>query len=41
MDFVAADRPFQERTAAVQDTLGNVWDLARYTGEAPTSPHST
>jgi PhnB protein len=29
-----ADRPFQERTAAVQDTFGNVWYLARYVGKA-------
>ncbi len=27
-----ADRPFQERTASVQDAFGNVWYLAQYTG---------
>jgi PhnB protein len=27
-----AGRPFQERTASVKDTFGNVWYLATYTG---------
>lgn len=27
-----SDRPFQERTASVKDTFGNVWYLASYTG---------
>jgi PhnB protein len=26
------DRPFQERTASVRDTFGNVWYVATYTG---------
>jgi PhnB protein len=30
------DRPFQERTASVQDSFGNVWYLATYTGTAAT-----
>jgi uncharacterized glyoxalase superfamily protein PhnB len=25
------DRPFQERTATVQDSFGNIWYLAKYT----------
>jgi PhnB protein len=27
-----AQRPFQERTAAVQDAFGNIWYLATYVG---------
>jgi PhnB protein len=27
-----SDRPFQERTASVRDSFGNVWYLATYTG---------
>ena len=30
-----SDRPFQERTASVKDTFGNVWYLATYTGKNP------
>ena len=26
------DRPFQERTASVKDTFGNVWHLATFSG---------
>jgi PhnB protein len=26
------DRPFQERTASVKDSFGNIWYLATYTG---------
>ena len=29
-----SDRPFQERTAGVQDAFGNIWYLATYTGTA-------
>ena len=30
-----SDRPFQERTASVEDTFGNAWYLATYTGKNP------
>ncbi|HEY1707630.1 MAG TPA: VOC family protein [Rhizomicrobium sp.] len=33
-----SDRPFQERTASVRDTFGNVWYLATYTGASPNPP---
>lgn len=28
-----SERPFQERTASVKDTFGNIWYLATYMGE--------